>query len=49
MLARPLKWCWHHGEIIISTEIKNQLRTIEVQIVQKLKNHRVLAKIYWFL
>ena len=28
-----------HGKIIISTKIKNKLRTFEAQIVQKLKNN----------
>ena len=33
---------WHDGN-------KNNLRTIEAEIVQKLKNKRDSAKIYWFL
>ena len=34
----------NHGEIIISTKIKNKLRTIEAQIVRKLKNSQARSK-----
>ena len=33
-----------HGKIIISSKIKNKLRTIEAQIVQKLKNNEARPK-----
>ena len=33
-----------HGKIIISTKIKNKLRSIEAQTVQKLKNNEAQPK-----
>ena len=33
-----------HGKIIFSTKIKNKLRIIEAQIVQKLKNNEARPK-----